>query len=121
MRYVLIEAIPTIDNPENNPICVHAIIDESDHIEGKHALFGVYGNWQRKEEDFAPFVLGPEGKIDFGSGYDRADTAGDRFCITKLRDVTIRQNALFNLLSEKWGNKTYRISNVTPLPMKSVT
>jgi hypothetical protein len=114
MPLVLIEAVPTADNPENNPLCVHAIINDTGMIEGRYALFGVYGDWERREEDFAPFVLGADGKVDFGSGYD-----GDnqRYYLTNLRTISIQYGAPFQLEKEddRRDVKYYRISRIFTL------
>jgi hypothetical protein len=94
------------------PICFHAILDERNRIVGSHSLFGVYGDWHRKDEEFSPFVLGPNGEIDYGTGWDYEN---ERTAHIEVRDVPIIVGQLFQYMS-KSGDHKYRIVSVTELP-----
>jgi hypothetical protein len=112
-KYVRIAAKPTIDNPDSPTFCVDAMIDESNRIIGKHALFGLSGRFDSRDTEFYPFVLDPSGRVDFGMGYD--EEANERFGETDLRERTIQIGELVTYTSVNYGLQRYRISEVQTL------
>jgi hypothetical protein len=113
MRYVRVFAEPTVDNPESHPLSVDAIIDDAGNILGRHALFGLSGNFERADEHFEPFVLSSKGRADWGDGFDASN---DRYGDTDLRDGPLIAGRLFSFTTNDWGTERYRIARIVELP-----
>lgn len=115
-RYVRILAEATADNSDEVPFYIDAIIDEDGKICGKHALFGVLGRFDRKDEQFEPFVLDSNGQLDWGDGFD--ETPNERFGELDLRDAPVSENRLLTMRTINYETTYYRITRIDALPHK---
>jgi hypothetical protein len=114
MRYVRVLAEGTEDNPHAPPIYVDAIIDDDANIIGRHALFGLQGRFDRKDEHFEPFVLDHKGQMDWGDGFD--SKPNDRLGNFDLRDGPLNVGRLLKLRTYNYPICRYRIARVIQLP-----
>ena len=70
-----------------------------------------YGLWQDRHEDVrCPFILSPDGGVDFGTGYDGAD----RYYETDLLE---KEMVIGQRITWKYGDDTveYAVISMTPL------
>jgi hypothetical protein len=113
MRYVRITCSP-VHSAEHSNILIDAILDEADHILGKHALFGLWGDPNQIEADFFPLILTRDDMIVFDIEYANEDRKF-RF---NLRDVKIKVGQLLTYVQTKspFNQTDYRISNIVELP-----
>src|SRR5215468_1827125 len=82
-------------------------------IEGRMIKGGLeyFGLWEDRYEDArCPFVLGPDGKVDFGTGYDGAD----RYYETNIGSLELTIGQQVGWRNES-GDQTFRITGITPL------
>jgi hypothetical protein len=117
MRYVRIIAEPTVDNPDHPEFYIDAIIDDENNIAGRHMLFGLQADLNRKlsQEHFYPLVVEKDGKIDYGRGFDAP--ANERYGSTDLRQGQIQVGRIIHINASNYGDLLYRISRIVPLPM----
>jgi hypothetical protein len=82
-------------------------------FEGNTVRRGVpfFGVWQdRNEETRCPFVLDPNGEVDFGTGYD----GQDRYYQTNIAEVDLAIGADVEWRSEDYDGR-YKVVGVTQL------
>jgi hypothetical protein len=114
MQYVRIIAKPTPEHRDASPFCVDAIIDDEGRILGRHALLGLAGYFHTRDEHFYPFVLDPNGRVDFGKGY--AEQGSERYATVDLREDVVRTGRMLTWDSQNYGVTQYRITDIQILP-----
>jgi hypothetical protein len=112
-KYVRVVAEPSVDNPTCKPIHVDLVIDDAGSIVGKHSVFGVQGDFNRKDEQFCPFVLDLNGKVDYGDGYGK--NSSEQYAKLDLRDGLVEVGRILHLTSESFGPEVYKIRQVLVL------
>ena len=113
---VRVVAEPTVDNLGSPPMSIDLVILGTGRIAGRYALFGMQGSFGSRAEDTCnPFVLNPDGKIDFGKGYSK----GERYAEFSIRDGNVSVGRLLTLTSSNAGIEHYRIARIEPLPLGS--
>ncbi len=112
-QYSRIHLQPTVDNPVAAEFFFDLVLDADGHITGRHAVFGVRGDFHRRNESFDPCVLHPDGQIDFGMGYE-GDPAR-RYATTDLLGHRIGSGEKIRVVT---GGEAsfYRVARVIPLP-----
>ena len=112
MKYARVFVEPTADSPNNSPFCVDVIVDDNGEMLGKHALFGLYGWFDRARGQLQPFVLGVDGRLDWGDHASDSDRQGS----VDLRDGPVLEGRLINY-RDSHGPATYRIKDIVELPV----
>ena len=82
-------------------------------LNGRTAKAGLesFGLWQDKREDIrCPFVMDPNGQVDFGTGYD----GGDRYYETNILTLELAIGQQVGWRTEN-GEATFRITGITQL------
>ena len=114
MKYVRVFAGSADDNPAAPPFYVDAIVDDAEEILGQHALFGVQGDFRNRDAHFEPFVLFHDGKIDWGTAFQK--TTSEQFGSLDLRDAPVSVDRLLRMQTINCGVQVYRIKAITRLP-----
>lgn len=112
-QYSRIHLQPTVDNPEAAEFYFDVVLDGEGHLVGRHAVFGLRGDFHRRNEAFDPCVLHPDGQLDFGMGYE-----GDperRYATTDLLRHRIGSGEKISVV-EHDHVANYRVARVIPLP-----
>ena len=112
-QYSRVHLQPTVDNPEAASFYFDLVLDAEGHIVGRHAVFGVRGDFHRRNESFEPCVVHPDGQVDFGMGFE-ADPV-KRYAITDLLRHRIGSGEKISITQ---GDEvaTYRVARVIALP-----
>lgn len=108
--YVRIAAYPTVDNPDEFPLYADFVVDDGDRVSGNHSIFGFQGEMEQRSGASMPFILRPDGRMDFGQKY----VSPDRFYHFNLRDVRIEIDQLVTIRSDDY-EATFRIRHLSPL------
>jgi len=114
---VRVYAEPTLDNRDDPPLTVDLFINcETNSVVGRQPVFGMQGKFsQNGPRDLEPFVLYPDGTVDYGSGFDQ--TSNDRLGKLDIRNQTIATGTLITQSSINYPKKIYRIVTVSDLPV----
>ena len=110
VRYVRIIARPTVDNPDEFPLYVDAILDDNNKVSGSYPIFGFQGEIQQRSGASMPFILRSDGRMDFGEKY----ASTDRFYHFDLRDVSISVKQLLRIHGDSYEG-AFRITGLKPL------
>ena len=116
-QYSRIHLQPTVDNPGAPAFYFDLVLDAEGHIVGRHAVFGVRGDFHQRNESFEPCVLHPDGQVDFGMGYE-ADP-GRRYASTDLLKHRIGSGEKIGIV-QGGATRQYRVARVIPLPAHKV-
>ena len=99
------------DDPTESPLTIDLRVDRpAGRLIGRWSLFGAV---DLDGPHCAPFILKPDGAIDFG-----ADRHPDREWRTDLRDVQIRVGQTFTLHWNEQDHAIYRIEKLAVLGSK---
>jgi hypothetical protein len=109
-RYVRITARPTVDNQDEFPLYVDVILDDSNSVSGSHPVFGFQGEIGQRSGASMPFLLQPDGRMDFGEKY----VSPDRFYHLNLRGVSVGVGQLVTIHGDGYES-TFRITDLEPL------
>lgn len=107
--YVRIAAYPTVDNPDEFPLYVDVVVDDGDRVSGNHPVFGFQGEMNQRSGASMPFILRPDGSMDFGEKY----VSPDRFYHFNLRDVRIEIDQLVTISGDGY-EAMFRIRDLSP-------
>ena len=112
-QYSRIHLQPTVDNPDTPEFYFDLVLDSDGHIVGRHAVFGLRGDFHRRNEAFDPLVLHPDGQLDFGMGYESDPLR--RYATTDLLRHRIGSGEKISVVE---GDRvtTYRVARVIALP-----
>jgi hypothetical protein len=108
--YVRITARPTVDNPDEFPLYVDAVVDDSNKVSGNYPIFGFQGEIGQRSGASMPFILHPDGRMDFGEKY----VSPDRFYHLDLRDVSVGVGQLVTIRGDGYES-TFRVTGLEPL------
>jgi hypothetical protein len=112
-QYSRIHLQPTVDNPTAPAFYFDLVLDADGRLVGRHAVFGLRGDFHQRNESFEPCVLHPDGQLDFGMGYE-ADPAL-RYADTDLLKHRIGSGEKISVTQA--GEKSlYRVARVIALP-----
>lgn len=114
-QYSRVHLQPTVDNPDAAGLYFDLVLDAEGHVVGRHAVFGLRGDFHKRNEAFDPCVLHPDGQIDFGMGYE-SDPAR-RYATTDLLRHRIAAGEKISLVSGD-AAATYRVARVIALPAR---
>jgi hypothetical protein len=109
--FVRIKAMPTVDNTDEFPLYMDVVLDDANRLSGNYPIFGFQGEIGQKSGASMPFILHPDGRLDFGEKYNHA---ADRFFHLELRDATIYEGQLLRIHGEGY-DAAFRITALTPL------
>jgi hypothetical protein len=109
--YVRITAMPTVDNPDEFPLYVDVVLDESNKVSGNYPVFGFQGEIGQRSGASMPFILHPDGRMDFGEKYDLPD----RYYHFDLRNVGIGVEQLLKIRDDNGYEAAFRIKGLKPL------
>jgi hypothetical protein len=110
-KYVRVVAVPTVENHKVSPLYLDIVIDQDCHIMGNHDLFGFQGDISSRSSGTSfPFILDPNGKVDFGDEYK----SPDRYAELDIRDGKVSSGRLLSLRGHGYDHK-FRISQVSAL------
>ena len=112
-QYSRIHLQATVDNPEAAEFYFDLVLDGEGHIVGRHAVFGLRGDFHRRNESFDPCVLHPDGQLDFGMGYESDPER--RYATTDLLRHRIGSGEKISVVTGDLVT-TYRVARVIPLP-----
>lgn len=114
-RYVRVRLVYPEDESDQ-PYTLDLFLDAADRAVGPSLIFGACGRFDRAEERF-PFMLDPDGRIDFGAAMA---TAEERYWRTDLRNVALREGALVTLWDPSHQAWRYVVKRVLPLEPKPI-
>lgn len=77
---------------------------------GKWVIFGIWGSYKEDPNDIEPVLLHPDGRLDFGSGWE-----ADRYGSCNLRDREIKLGSYVNVTASEGEDITYRIASIAVL------
>jgi hypothetical protein len=82
------------------------MLDDKGHVLGKAPMAGWWGNFAASN-DLIPFILLPNGKLDFGSEYE----VEDRYGTTNVHSKTIAIGEYVTVQTD-WGEHCLRVSKI---------
>jgi hypothetical protein len=109
-RHVRISATPTVDSPEEFPLYMDVVLNDSDKVSGNYPIFGFQGEIGQKAGVSMPFILHLDGRMDFGEKY----VSPNRFYQLDLRDLSISVEQLFTIHGDGYES-AFRIVDLKPL------
>jgi hypothetical protein len=109
-RYVRITATPTVNNQDEFPLYADVILDDSSRVSGNYPVFGFQGEIEQRSGASMPFILHPDGRMDFGEKY----VSPDRFYRLDLRDASVGIGQLVTIRGDGYES-TFRITSLEPL------
>ena len=112
-QYSRVHLQPTVDNPQAPEFFFDLVLDGAGQIVGRHAVFGLRGDFHRRNEAFDPCVLHPDGQLDFGMGYE-ADPER-RYATTDLLRHRIGSGEKISVVEHDHAD-SYRVARVIALP-----
>lgn len=108
---VRIVARPVVDNPLEFPIYIDVVLDANGRALGGRPYFGFQGEIEFTSGVSMPFILHPNGRLDFGERYAEPS---DRFFQTDLLDIHIRKDQMVTIHGDGDYKAFFRVAAVTP-------